>query len=918
MLGGGDKNTKVAFVVDHPTWVEASTQKLFTAGTGYTFESLLTRAGMTRNGVYVTSLFSEAAKDSKVFFTDKNRSAFKNEYLRYVPKLEQELRSLPNLKIVVPLGNASLFAVCGVASIRSWRGSVIEVSPQFSHYGAKHWKVVPTLSPRVINEEFPLRVFVISDLQKAQEELRYKGIRRLSRLMLLKPTFDQAVQYLTDILEHKRLVGTDIESETIPVTCISFATSAQSGICIPFVYSDGTPYWTNPAEEKIISDLVHRIINDPEIPKILQNGMYDYCVMKHEGYDPQNLSFDTMFAAHLLYCELPKDLGTLTSLNSTQSFYKFERTAAKKEYAKTFKPRLKEIKKEQSETRKVAKKRATLRKRVAKTQPLKPTPKRTENLTLWTQQIEEMKEQIVEMTRSFKGSKANIEKELQKFREEADITYWAYNTLDSQVLHEIREKQVAELHSKKLWDFFQKYYIQMFPIAFEMSMTGMKVDTIKRDEVASAVDAGIERMRQDVFRLVGCEFNTQSSGQMADVLYGRLNLPEQYKQGRVTTDVEALHRLHENTNNPVLGLILDLRKLEKLSSTYLHAELENGRMLCHMGLDATTSGRWNSKKTSWGTGGNLQNIPSGKTEMSEAVLEVLNGNKDIIRDCYIPSTPDSVILDIDLSNADTWFTAFNAKDQMLMEALVQGKDTHRLVAAIIYEMALEAIAKDSVERANAKKVGHGYNYGMTEKKMAKMTKLPLEVVMGMYQRLRETRPAIIRWHRHIEKTIMDDHVLYNAWGRPRVFFGRTPFRWSAGQKVAVPDEVYRSGYSYIPQSSVADTIGHVLLRVYDKLKGQSWGRILLQVHDSIVVECKRSHLAQMVKILDDAFNFTMNPWGDEFQIPWDFAIGVRWGSTVKLPVKNGEIDWSKQNFTDADGSVKESPWVQYARPIENS
>lgn len=909
MFSDGDLNAKIVVVEDLPTHNDVLARKLYMGGTTYTYETMLKSAGIKRNTIYTTTLFKEAGW-LRNFYYDKACKTLKYDYTPYVVALEQLLLSMHNLKVIIPLGNASLQAITGVWGLTKWRGSILPVDPNFSKEGHKKWKVIPTYSPRDINVNYLLRIDANIDLRRAVEECNIDGIQRPFRVISVEPTFNQAKRFLLSIIQKKLRIATDIETRGHEMMCISFAISPYIGMSIPFYRTDMSYYWGSVHEGNEIRTLVKHIIDNSAIPKILQNGIYDFWFMGNIGYEPKGLNFDTMFGSHCMYAELSKDLGVLTSRYTKEPYYKFERTQAQKLFTKNIKPFQKDLKKCRSEARKVAKKRATTRRRINRTEPLRLTAKRTSDLVKWKEELVTYKDTIKTMMVDIRERKTTLSYKEKEFNHYADITYWTYNTKDSLFTYEIALKLEEELQERGLWKFFKHHYIEAFPIAYDISMHGLKVDEHKRTILAESIEHYIGEVRKELFEMTGEEFNTQSSQQMANILYNKLGLPPQYNKTRITTDAKALDRIYTHTEHPVVETILDLRKLEKLISTYLRSKLDDEHMRSQIDIAHTTSGRWSSKKSPWGSGGNLQNIPSGKTDVSKRVLKALGNNKNAIRDCFVPSIPGNIFVEIDLSNADTWYTAFLAKDRILMEALLNGEDTHCMVGGICYEKDPKDISKS--ERYVAKRVGHGFNYGMFEKTMSVITKLPLELVKGMYARLKLTRPAIPAYHQWVEEEIMEKKCLVNAFGRIRYFFGRTPFRWVQGKKVATPDESYRSGYSYIPQGSVTDHITNTAIKIDKEVRNKQPIKISTQTHDSLLFGLPPSALATLVFIAWKAFNVKQNPWGDEFTIPWEYTIGSTWGNMVNLPVKDGKIDFAHTHeINKKTGKLESMEWLKY-------
>lgn len=914
MFGSGSINSEIVLIEDFPYYVEYINKKLYLSGTGYTYQSMLANVNLKREQIFTTCLFGTYGKSLREYYYDRECTKIKYEHVHYIKLLLDELLKLPNLKIIMPLGDGSLQAITGLKGITNYRGSILPVSDEFCKEKKNVWKVIPTLSPRDVNVNYPLRVYVNIDLKKALKQKDIKDFVKPIRRMIVNPSFIQASSYLEDILKYKRKISVDIETKGRDITCIGFAVSPVDSICIPFYHTNMKKYWINIQESNFIENLVKSIVNDENIPKIYQNGMFDTWVMGNSGYKPRGLVFDTMYAQHLLFCELEKDLGTLTSIYTDENYYKFERVQAKKVFAKTIKPVQKEIKDTLSLARKWAKKRATIYKRIKRTAPLKPTPKRILDLESWKEEKIILFNEVLKCMKDYKEKQSKLNIIMEKFDYNADVIYYSYNNKDCLVTYEISIKQEVELKERGLWEFYNKYYISMFPIAYDISMKGLRIDEDKRKIVAEQVHKGLEDMRQEIYKRVGYEFNTESPKQLCKVLYETLKLPVQVNKGRITTDVKALDKLIEKTNHPVLEDIIDIRKLAKLESTYLNSKLDNGYIRSEMVIAHTTSGRWASRKSPFGSGGNLQNIVNDKSVVSDRVLKVLNGNKNVIRDCFITDNNDEYFIEVDLSGAEVYYVAFCSKDEILMNALLNKEDTHRLIASIYLEKSPELVTKE--ERQVAKRINHGFHYGMQPQKMATITKLPISFIIRAYDKLKIARPMINEYHRWVEQCIISDRVIYNAFGRPRIFLDRTPYKWVNNKKVAIPDEIYRSGYSYYPQSSVGSCVDTALLRLEDTISTLDYIRVALQIHDALLNIFKKKYLHEVVKYLYDAFDIEQTIWGNSFKIPIDFSIGTRWGSMVKLPVVDGMIDMSKSKVYDKEMDKEvDALWVKLVEGI---
>lgn len=282
--------------------------------------------------VHLTNVFNihPPRNDLSWFCGPKNEgilgypALIKSKYVRseFEPELDRlanELLSLdPNL--VICFGNTSLWALAGRTGITKLRGTTL-----LSTHTAGGFKLLPTLHPAFVLRNYTSRPTVIADLMKAARESAFPDLRRPHREIWIEPTYgDFSTFYHTQIVGCD-LLSTDIETNGDRITCIGFAPSARSAIVVPFDDSrraDGN-YWPTPALERVVWDLVRRIMVDPTIPKLFQNGVYDISfLMRAYGIPTANATHDTMLLHHAQQPEATKALGYLGSIYANDRAWK--------------------------------------------------------------------------------------------------------------------------------------------------------------------------------------------------------------------------------------------------------------------------------------------------------------------------------------------------------------------------------------------------------------------------------------------------------------------------------------------------------------------------------------------------------------------------------------------------------------------
>ncbi len=249
-----------------------------------------------------------------------------------VKKLREKIK-MYKPKLVLCLGADPLKYLIGQTSIAKWRGHVIwseelgvKLMATFEPFHAHRQTKVP-------KKQKPGQYVALmkNDIQKAVDESKITGIHFAEPKYIINPSYAEAMGELRRIRDTAKIVSFDIEIAA-PYSghlmdCIGLSIDTESAICIPvwIPNSEGQviPYWTNMQEFEDIFRLVKEIMESP-IPKVAQNSQFDITILKvYYGIETNNLVWDTMIVAHELYCDLPKDLGTLISLYTNLPYHKF-------------------------------------------------------------------------------------------------------------------------------------------------------------------------------------------------------------------------------------------------------------------------------------------------------------------------------------------------------------------------------------------------------------------------------------------------------------------------------------------------------------------------------------------------------------------------------------------------------------------
>lgn len=398
--------------------------------------------------------------------------------------------------------------------------------------------------------------------------------------------------------------------------------------------------------------------------------------------------------------------------------------------------------------------------------------------------------------------------------------FWYYNCKDVLSTRHAWPKLEVELNQQKNYPTYERQRNLIEPLSF-MQERGIRMDVEGMSRAAESVAKEIEELRQKFYSWCGEEVNPNSPKQLKDYFYGKKgHTPyKNRKTGGDSVNADALKRLARK-GVVEAQILLEIRKLSKLKGTYLDVQLDTDKRLrCSFNPVGTESGRLSSSQTIFGTGTNLQNIPY---EIRQFML---------FDDGYIG-------YNIDLSQAENRIVAYVGPVDEMIRAFEEKQDVHRLTASMIYGKPIEEVSAD--ERQWGKRANHGLNYDLGYRTFSLYYEIPESDAKYIVERYHQAYPGVRQgYHAQVRQMLSMNRTVINCLGRRRLFLDR----WG--------DDLFKSAYSYIPQSTVADVINERGIEyVYYNQNDFSPVELLLQVHDSIVFQIHRKvPLKQHVEIL---------------------------------------------------------------------
>lgn len=308
----------------------------FVGYSGFLLTQLLEEAGISRADCFLTNVFNfrpfhnklETLYGSKAQALDGYPPIEKSKYIReeFAPELDRLGNELieVNPNLIIALGNTALWALCGRGAISKVRGTTC-----ISTHTVTGYKVLPTYHPAAVQRQWELRPIAVADFFKAERESAFPEIRRPKRQVWIEPTLEDLEVFYEQYIQPRSIeqgleLSVDIETAGTQITCIGFGYSDVS-LVIPIFDArrKNRSYWPSFEFEHKAWRFIARILNNPSIAKLFQNGMYDIAfIWRSKGIKIFNAAEDTMLIHHALQPESLKGLGFMASVYCDEGDWK--------------------------------------------------------------------------------------------------------------------------------------------------------------------------------------------------------------------------------------------------------------------------------------------------------------------------------------------------------------------------------------------------------------------------------------------------------------------------------------------------------------------------------------------------------------------------------------------------------------------
>lgn len=384
-----------------------------------------------------------------------------------------------------------------------------------------------------------------------------------------------------------------------------------------------------------------------------------------------------------------------------------------------------------------------------------------------------------------------------------------------------------------LSDIAHNYDFPLTYTLFEMERSGVKIDPEQFKKLSSELSEEYAGLEQEMYTMAGYEFNIGSPAQLSEVLFTKLALPTQgIKKGKTaySTGQAELDKLRGQ--HPIIELIERTRELAKLKNTYVDTlpklADDNGRIHTTFNQDVAATGRLSS------TNPNLQNIPI-RTEQGRRIREAFIADDGM------------ALVSADYSQFELRLAAVLAGDEPLINDFNAEIDVHTKTASDVYGVPIDQVTKD--QRRDAKVINFGVLYGMSPHGLAANTGMSFTQAKQFIDEYFTLRAPIRNFIDSTLQKARTDGYVETHYGRRRP----TPDIHSSNFMVRASAE--RAAANMPIQGTEADLMKRAMLRVDEQLvelgDGAPLGKQLLQIHDSILVECPVDNVEKVSKLLKD-------------------------------------------------------------------
>ena len=419
---------------------------------------------------------------------------------------------------------------------------------------------------------------------------------------------------------------------------------------------------------------------------------------------------------------------------------------------------------------------------------------------------------------------------------------------------QLTELFLEELKELKLLDLFNDIEMPLLKVLSKIEVEGINLDVIMLQEFSKELTEEIKLIESKIFEYSEEEFNIASPKQMGEILFDKMQIVEKVKKtksGQYSTSEETLSKL--KGVHPIIDLILEFRGLQKLLTTYVNAlpqliDDTSGRIHTTFNQSVAATGRLSSVNP------NLQNIP----------IRTEKGRK--MREAFVPRNSDFELLAADYSQIELRIIASLSGDESMLKAFNNGVDIHSATAAKVYKLEKEEVTREM--RSNAKMVNFGIIYGISAFGLSQRLGIKRKEAAEIIENYFIEFPKVKKYMDLSIQNARDNEFVETILGRRRYL---KDINSQNGMMRAFAE---RNAINAPIQGSAADIIKKAMIDVQKEMENQNLeSRMLLQVHDELVFDMKKSEKEILMKIVKEKMEQTI-----KLDVPLvvDMGVGENW------------------------------------------
>ncbi len=434
-----------------------------------------------------------------------------------------------------------------------------------------------------------------------------------------------------------------------------------------------------------------------------------------------------------------------------------------------------------------------------------------------------------------------------------------YACEDADVPLRLKERLEKLLGQQELLRLFHEVEMPLVRVLVDMEYHGIRVAPQRLQELQQRFQQELDRLEEEIYQLASRRFNIASPLQLRQVLFEELKLPVLKRTATgPSTDAEVLEELARQ--HPLPAKVLEYRQFAKLKSTYVDALFElihpdTGRIHASFNQGVTATGRLSSSEP------NLQNIPI-RTEQGRQ-----------IRWAFVPENSRWRFVAADYSQVELRVLAHFSGDEALCQAFARDEDIHARVASEVFGVPLAEVTPEM--RRVAKTVNFGIIYGQTPFGLARQLQIPEEEAARYIDQYFARYPRVEEFILRVLRECRQRGYVSTLLGRRRAIRG---VREQVSRHRNLAE---RTAVNTVIQGSAADLIKLAMLRVHEELaRGKLQARLLLQIHDELVLEAPQEELPQVVPLVRECM---AGVWQLRVPLKVDVSVGENWAQMEEVP-----------------------------------